>query len=94
MYYYRQRGGSITHTSSAVNYDAMYASQEVYDFVKKRQPEYTAEANFAYVFSRIGVIDNLTVQPTVDKQKIRKIRNDMKANIKQLKKTDCFSKLS
>lgn len=94
MYYYRQRGGSITHTSSAVNYDAMYASQEVYDFVKKRQPEYTAEANFAYVFSRIGVIDNLTVQPTVDKQKIRKIRNDMKVNIKQLKKTDFFSKLS
>lgn len=76
LYYYRQRGGSITH-NARVNYDAIYASKEVLDFVKKEQPEFLREAIFSYVYATIGVMDNLIEQQNIDKVEIKKIRNSI-----------------
>ena len=86
LYYYRQRDNSITHQQTKVNYDAIYASEQVLKFVNKHQVKYINEAIFAYVFASIGVIDNMTMQSTNNRRKIKDIYKNIKPLFSQLKK--------
>ena len=69
LYNYRQRTGSITH-GKKVNTMSLAASLEVLNFVRTQQPRYVREAQFAYVFAGIGVIDNYIEQSSIDRKSI------------------------
>lgn len=69
LYNYRQRTGSITH-GKKVNTMSLEASLEVLNFVRTQQPQYVREAQFAYVFAGIGVIDNYIEQSSIDRKSI------------------------
>lgn len=69
LYNYRQRTGSITH-GKKVNTMSLEASLEVLNFVRTQQPQYVREAQFAYVFVGIGVIDNYIEQSSIDRKSI------------------------
>lgn len=69
LYNYRQRTGSITH-GKKVNTMSLAASLEVLNFVRTQQPQYVREAQFAYVFAGIGVIDNYIEQSSIDRKSI------------------------
>ena len=69
LYNYRQRTGSITH-GKKVNTMSLVASLEVLNFVRTQQPQYVREAQFAYVFAGIGVIDNYIEQSSIDRKSI------------------------
>ena len=75
-YVYRQREASITH-SRKINYSPIEASKEVLDFVKDNYPDYIREAEFAYVYAAIGVIDNIIEQDEIDRNKIFEIRKQI-----------------
>lgn len=86
LYYYRQRNGSITHTYTKVNLDAVNASTEVLNFVRKNQKEYTIYAIFAFVFANIGAIDNLLIQPNLNFKKINELYKSIRPYFSKIKK--------
>ena len=94
LYYYRQRDGSITHTKNSVNYDALYASKEVLDFVKNNQPQYINQAAFSCVFSGIGVIDNIALQNNCNETEAKAVLNQISCLISQTKEMPGFNELN
>lgn len=77
LYNYRQRTGSITH-GKKVNTMSLAASLEVLNFVRTQQPQYVREAQFAYVFAGIGVIDNYIEQSSIDRKSIDAVYKKIK----------------
>ncbi|MDY4279090.1 MAG: glycosyltransferase [Faecalicoccus sp.] len=77
LYNYRQRTGSITH-GKKVNTMSLAASLEVLNFVRMQQPQYVREAQFAYVFAGIGVIDNYIEQSSIDHKSIDAVYKKIK----------------
>ena len=77
LYNYRQRTGSITH-GKKVNTMSLAASLEVLNFVRTQQPRYVREAQFAYVFAGIGVIDNYIEQSSIDRKSIDAVYKKIK----------------
>lgn len=77
LYNYRQRTGSITH-GKKVNTMSLVASLEVLNFVRTQQPQYVREAQFAYVFAGIGVIDNYIEQSSIDRKSIDAVYKKIK----------------
>lgn len=77
LYNYRQRTGSITH-GKKVNTMSLEASLEVLNFVRTQQPQYVREAQFAYVFAGIGVIDNYIEQSSIDRKSIDAVYKKIK----------------
>lgn len=77
LYNYRQRTGSITH-GKKVNTLPLAASLEVLNFVRTQQPQYVREAQFAYVFAGIGVIDNYIEQSSIDRKSIDAVYKKIK----------------
>lgn len=77
LYNYRQRTGSITH-GKKVNTMSLSASLEVLNFVRTQQPQYVREAQFAYVFAGIGVIDNYIEQSSIDRKSIDAVYKKIK----------------
>lgn len=77
LYNYRQRTGSITH-GKKVNTMPLAASLEVLNFVRMQQPQYVREAQFAYVFAGIGVIDNYIEQYSIDHKSIDAVYKKIK----------------
>ncbi|MCI6379792.1 MAG: glycosyltransferase [Faecalicoccus sp.] len=77
LYNYRQRTGSITH-GKKVNTMSLAASFEVLNFVRTQQPRYVREAQFAYVFAGIGVIDNYIEQSSIDRKSIDAVYKKIK----------------
>lgn len=77
LYNYRQRTGSITH-GKKVNMMSLAASLEVLNFVRTQQPRYVREAQFAYVFAGIGVIDNYIEQSSIDRKSIDAVYKKIK----------------
>lgn len=77
LYNYRQRTDSITH-GKKVNTMSLAASLEVLNFVRTQQPRYVREAQFAYVFAGIGVIDNYIEQSSIDRKSIDAVYKKIK----------------
>ena len=77
LYNYRQRTGSITH-GKKVNTMSLEVSLEVLNFVRTQQPQYVREAQFAYVFAGIGVIDNYIEQSSIDRKSIDAVYKKIK----------------
>lgn len=71
-YYYRQRKGSITN-SKKINVNAIEASRELMVFVKEKYPEIMNAAIKNYIYSSIGVYDNIVKNKskTVETQRLK-----------------------
>ena len=92
LYYYRQRKGSITN-SKKININAMEASKELLDFVEKKYPDITNVAIRNYIFSSIGVYDNILKSDSKDKTDLkRKIRKEVKKYYNSIKKDKDISR--
>ncbi len=88
LYNYRQRANSITHSSNVkINYDVIDASSEVLDFINKKYPNIVLNANTRYIYTLIGVYNNILCYDKVNrKDKLsslyRKIKKDYKKIIR------------
>lgn len=59
-YYYRQRNNSITHSDyKSINFNPIYANNELADYVIEKYPDLTLEMTTKRVFAYIGVYNNI-----------------------------------
>lgn len=79
-YYYRQRKGSITN-SKKINTNAIEATKEMIEFVKNKYPEIENDAIKYYLYTAIGVYDNIIKTKSNDEKLLqlkKKILQDVK----------------
>lgn len=87
LYVYRQRNCSITHSDNIkINEDPMYASEEVWKFIRKKYPNIEPNAIARYVYAAIGVYNNLLVYKRNSLDERKKILLNINKNYKVVRK--------
>lgn len=79
IYYYRQRKGSLTNREK-INLDAIEASKELMNFIEKNYPNITSAAAENYIYSSIGVYDNILKRKNKTKEML-KLKKEIKQEV-------------
>lgn len=91
-YYYRQRIGSITNSGN-INLDAIEASKEMVEFVRKKYPNIVSSAIKSYIYTSIGVYDNIIIQKDNKNDEIKdNILSEIKEDYSIIVKDNTISK--
>ena len=85
LYVYRQREYSITHSNNIkINREPIYASKEVFEFIRNNYPDIIPNALTKYVISCIGVYNNYVYYSDDSKKEKDEILKIVKENYKQV----------
>ena len=85
LYVYRQREYSITHSNNIkINREPIYASKEVFEFIRNNYPDILPNALTKYVISCIGVYNNYVYYSDDSKKEKDEILKIVKENYKQV----------
>ena len=80
-YYYRQRKGSITN-SKKININALEAAKEMIEFVRNKYPDIENDAIKYYLYTAIGVYDNI-IKSKVKDEKILQLKKEILQDVKR-----------